>query len=234
MLAMNRKLIFVALGVTLLLGAAATAYVAMARPQVEVSETLHDFGTVSEDQHLTHTFVIKNIGAKTLEITRVHAQCKCTATHYDRFIRPGSQGTLSLSIKPFALRGPFAKRIEVFLNDPNHPKVVFTLKGVSLPLIEVQPGNIIRFRGKSGKDLRQEVRLISHLPEAWEISKYKTNIPQFIDIHLRTVEPGRSYVVEVRQKRQELGRYQGMIELFTTVPQRPRLLLRVFGQVLPK
>jgi hypothetical protein len=234
MLAMNKKLMFAALGVALLLGAAATAYVAMARPQVEVSETLHDFGTFSEDQHLTHTFVIKNIGAKTLEIKRVHADCKCTATAYDRLIPPGSQGTLTLSIKPFALRGQFAKRTQVFLNDPDHPKVVFTLKGVSRPLIEVQPGYIIRFRGKPGVDLHQEVRLISHLPEAWKISKYKTNIPQFIDIHLRTVEPGRSYVVEVRQKRQEPGNYRGIIELFTTFPKRPRLVLRVFGQVLPK
>ena len=137
----RKKLIFAALGVALLAGAAATAYVVLARPRAEVAETVHDFGKVSEDQRLTYTFLIKNTGAKALEITRVHPQCACTATHYDRSIRPGSQGTLTLSIKPFALRGAFAKKTEVFLNDPDHPKVVFTLKGVSRPLIEVQPGH---------------------------------------------------------------------------------------------
>jgi hypothetical protein len=231
---LSKKLIFLALGVVLLLGAAAILYVATFRARAEVAETIHDFRSVSEDQRLTHTFVIRNIGAKNLEIKRVHAQCACTATNYDRLIRPGGQGTLTLTIRPFALQGQFSKKTEVFFNDPDHPLVVFTLKGVSRPLIEAQPGYIIRFRGRPGEELRRQVRLISHLPESWEISKYRTNIPQYIDVNLQAAEPGRSYVVGVRQKRQEPGNYGGMIELFTTYPKRPRLVLRVFGQVLPK
>jgi hypothetical protein len=233
-MAMNKKLIFVALGGVLLLGAAATAYVVLARPRAVVIETLYDFGTFNEDQRLTHTFLIKNTGAKPLEIRRVHAQCACTATHYDRLIPPGRQGTLTLSIRPFALLGQFAKKTEVFLNDPDHPKVVFTLKGVSRPLIEVQPGYIIRFKGKPGEELCRQVRLTSNLSEPWEISRYTNKIPQSIDVHLNAIEPGKSYVLEVQQKRQEPGKYQGMIELFTTVPKRPRLVLRVFGEVLQK
>jgi hypothetical protein len=230
----GKKLIFAVLGVVLLLGAAATAYIVLSRPRAEVSETVHDFGRVSEDQQPTHTFLIKNVGSRPLEITNVHPQCACTATQYDRIIPPGGQGTLTLSIKPFTLRGQFAKKTEVFLNDPDHPKVVFTLKGIVRPLIEVQPGYVIRFRGKAGEVLQRQIRLTSQFPESWEISKYKTNIPQFIDVNLKTVQPGRSYVVEVRQKREEPGDYGGIIELFTTYPKRPRLVLRVFGQVLPK
>jgi hypothetical protein len=230
----NKKLILLTLGLALLLGAAALAYVALARPRAEFGETLHDFGSVSEEQPLTHTFLIKNTGAKPLEITRVHPQCACTATAYDRTIPPGGQGALNLSIKPFTLRGQFTKKTEVFLNDPDHPKVVFTLKGIIRPLIEIQPGQVIRLRGKPGEDIHRQVRLTSNLPKPWEISRYTNNIPQFIDVNLQAVEPGRIYVVEVRQKRQEPGNYRGLIELFTTVPKRPRLVLRVFGKVLPK
>jgi hypothetical protein len=229
---LSKRRIYVSLGAGLMLGLAMLAYVALARPRAEVAETLHDFGTVSEEQPLTHAFPIKNTGAKPLEVTRVHSECSCTATQYDRLIPPGGQGTLTLTIKPFTLRGQFAKRTEVFLNDPDHPKVVFTLKGVSRPLIDIQPGQVIRLRGRPGEEIRHQVRLTSNLPESWEISRYTNSMPQFIDITLHAAEPGRSYVVEVRQKRQEPGNYRGTIELFTTSPKRPRIILRVFGEVL--
>jgi hypothetical protein len=230
----RKKLILLALGIVFLMGVAAIADLILARPRAEVAETIHDFGIVSEDQRLTYTFLIKNIGAMPLEITRVHPECACTATQYDRLIPPGHHGTLNLAIKPFALQAQFSKKTEVFLNDPDHPKVVFTLKGISCPLIEIQPSYIIRLRGKMGEDTHRQVRLTSNLPGPWEISRYTNNIPQFIDVNLKTAESGRSYVVEVRQKRQEPGKYGGMIELFTTNPKRRRLVLRVFGEVLPR
>jgi hypothetical protein len=234
MMESRKKLIYLALGVVLLVGVAAIGYVSISRPRAEITESHHDFGTVNEDQRLSYTFLIKNSGGGLLKIEGVKADCTCTATAYDRLIPPGRKGTLTLTIKPFALRGLFAKKTRVFLNDPDHPQVVFTLRGLSRPLIEVQPGYIIRFQGKSGEDLNQQVRLTSHLPEPWDVSSFKTNIPQFIQVNLVAAEPGKSYVLEVRQTRQEPGKYRGMIELFTNVPKRPHLVLRVFGEVLPK
>jgi hypothetical protein len=38
-------------------------------------------------------------------------------------------------------------------------------------------------------------------------------------------------VVEVRNKRQEAGNYAGVIELSTTSEKRPRLIMRVFGEL---
>jgi hypothetical protein len=38
-------------------------------------------------------------------------------------------------------------------------------------------------------------------------------------------------VVEVRNKRQETGNYAGVIDLFTTAAKRPRLIIRVFGEL---
>jgi len=230
-MAFKKNLMFAALGAALLAGVAVAVYVATARPRAEVAATLHDFGSLSEDQRPTHTFLIKNTGARPLEIIRVHPECACTATAYDRLIPPGGQGALTLSIKPFTLQGQFAKKTDVFLNDPDQPRLVFTLKGIIHPLIDIQPGTIIRFRGKTGEDLHRQVRLTSRLPESWEVSSFKTNIPQLIDVNLKATEPGRVYMVEVRQKRQEPGKYQGMIELFNTLQKRPRLVLRVFGEV---
>ena len=180
---------------------------------------------------LTHTFDIKNIGDALLEIKDIDSDCACTAADSDRRIPPGGQGRITLTIAPYSVLRQFTKKTKVFFNDPEHPEVVLTLQGYGKPFIEIQPSHIIRFRGKPGEDLKGQVRFTSHLPDPWEITSFKTNIPQFIDVAVKAEKPGRVYVVEVRNKQQEAGNYAGVIELFTTSEKRPRLIMRVFGEL---
>ncbi|MHB8066276.1 MAG: DUF1573 domain-containing protein [Desulfobaccales bacterium] len=200
-------------------------------PKAQVPETTFDFGEIFEDVKLTHTFNIKNIGDALLEIKDIDSDCACTAADSDRRIPPGGVGRVTLTIAPYSVLRQFTKKTKVFFNDPDQPQVVLTMKGYGKPFIEIQPSHIIRFRGKPGEDLRDQVRFISHLPVPFEIKEFKTNIPQFIDVTVKAEEPGRIYVVEVRNKRQEAGNYAGLIELFTTSEKRPRMIMRVFGEL---
>jgi len=50
-------------------------------------------------------------------------------------------------------------------------------------------------------------------------------------VTIKAEEPGRIYVVEVRNKRQEPGTYAGVIELSTTAEKRPRMIMRVFAEL---
>lgn len=200
-------------------------------PKAQIPETSFDFGEVFEDVKLTHTFEIKNIGDALLEIKDIDSDCACTAADSDRRIPPGGQGRITLTIAPYSVLRQFTKKTKVSFNDPEHPQVVLTLKGYGKPFIEIQPSHIIRLRGKPGEDLKGQVRFTSHLPDPWEITSFKTNIPQFIDVTVKAAEPGRIYVVEVRNKRQEAGNYAGVIELSTTSEKRPRLIIRVFGEL---
>jgi hypothetical protein len=200
-------------------------------PKARVPETTFDFGKVFEDRELKHTFVIKNIGDAVLEIKDIDSDCACTAADSDRRIPPGGQGRITLTIAPFSVLRQFTKKTKVFFNDPDQPQVLLTLTGYGNPFIEIQPSHIVRLRGKPGEELTGQVRFTSHLPDPWEIKEFKTNIPQFIDVSIKTVEPGRVYVVEVRNKRQESGNYAGVIDLYTTSAKRPRLIMRVFGEI---
>ena len=222
----NHALIWILLLLCMPLAAAATL-----GPKAQVPETTFDFGEIFEDRELTHTFTIKNIGDALLEIKDIDSDCACTAADSDRRIPPGGLGRITLTIAPYSVLRQFAKKTKVFFNDPDHSPVVLTLQGYGKPFIEIQPSHIIRFRGKPGEELRDQVRFISHLPVYWEIKEFKTNIPQFIDVTIRAEQPGKIYVVEVRNKRQEAGNYAGMIELFTTSEKRPRLIMRVFGEL---
>jgi len=199
-------------------------------PKAQVPETTFNFGEVFEDVKLTHTFDIKNIGDALLEIKDIDSDCACTAADSDRRIPPGGVGRVTLTIAPYSVLRQFTKKTKVFFNDPDHPQVVLTLQGYGKPFIEIQPSHIIRFRGKPGEELHDQVRFTSHLPGSFEIKEFRTNIPQFIDVTVKAEEPGRIYVVEVRNKRQEAGNYAGVIELFTTSEKRPRLIMRVFGE----
>ena len=229
-MAINKMIYRALIWIMLLLGTP-LAVSATLGPKAQVPETTFDFGEIFEDRELTHTFVIKNIGDALLEIKDIDSDCACTAADSDRRIPPGGQGRIKLTIAPYSVLRQFAKKTKVFFNDPDHPQVVLTMQGYGKPFIEIQPSHIIRFRGKPGEELKGQVRFTSHLPDPWEITAFKTNIPQFIDVNIKAEQPGKIYVVEVRNKRQEAGNYAGVIELSTTAKQRPRLIMRVFGEL---
>jgi hypothetical protein len=226
----NRSSLGALIWLLLLLCAPLTAAASIG-PKAQIPETIHDFGEVFEDVKLTHTFDIMNIGDALLEIKDIDSDCACTAADSDRRIPPGGLGRITLTIAPYSVLRQFTKKTTVFFNDPDHPQVVLTMKGYGKPFIEIQPSHIIRFRGKPGEELRDQVRFISHLPGPWEIKSFKTNIPQFIDVNVKAEQPGKIYVVEVRNKRQDAGNYAGVIELFTTSEKRPRMIMRVFGEI---
>jgi hypothetical protein len=204
---------------------------AVAAPHAELRETSFDFGKIYEDRVLTHTFVIKNTGTSTLTIEDVDPDCACTVPNYDKSIPPGGQGDISLTIKPFSVLHQFKKEAKVKLDDPDRPSLVLTLTGMAQPFIEIQPSHIVRLRGAPGDDIQGQVRFISHLPTPFKITQFRTNIPNRIEVTLKPEVPDKVYVLEVRNKEQQSGAYAGLIELFTNSEKRPRLIVRVFGEI---
>jgi hypothetical protein len=202
-------------------------------PKAVIAATLHDFGQVSEEQHLSHTFIIRNGGDAPLEILRVDPDCACSVVDYDRRILPGGEGKLTLGIKPFSVVRPFEKKTQVRFNDPEQSQVTFVLKGVARPIIEIQPHHIVRWRGSFNAELKAEVRFISHQSEPWEITRFETNLTDKIAVAIRPEVTGKIYVVEVKNISKQAGHYAGKIDLFTTSKRRPRLIMRVFAELYP-
>jgi len=224
-------------GALLLLWAGAIAWgilpipAAGAAPHAVIRETSFDFGKITEDLTLTHTFVINNAGTAALTIEDVDPDCACTVPNYDKSIPPGGQGNITLTLKPFSVIHQFKKETKVRLNDPDQPLLLLTLTGVAQPFIEIQPSHIVRLRGAPGDNLLGQVRFISHLPTPFKITEYRTNIPDKIEVTLKAEVPDKIYVLEVRNKGQQSGPYAGLIELFTNSEKRPRLIVRVFGEI---
>jgi Protein of unknown function (DUF1573) len=210
---------------------AGAAPAAAAEPRMVLPETQYDFGTVFEDRPLIHTFKVLNQGEAPLKIRKVDPACSCTVAQYDRTIPPGGQGEITLQIKPYSVLRQFHKETRVWVNDPQLPEFTLFLTGVSMPFIEITPSHIVRLRGAPGDKLEGQVLFTSHLPGPFQITSYRTNIPDKIDISLKPVVPGRVYLLKVKNKTQNTAPYAGLIELFTTSKQRPRLIVRVFGEI---
>ena len=200
-------------------------------PQASFGQTTFDFGQIFESQPLTHTFVIKNTGTAALQIDYVDPDCACTVASYDKIIPPGGQGAITLTIKPYSVIHQFKKEAKVTLNDPERRLLNLTLTGVALPFIEIKPSHIVRLRGGPGDPVKGEVKFISHLPTPWKITGYSTTIPDKIEINLKPEVPNQIYDLEVRNVCQQAGPYAGIINLYTTSKERPRLIVRVFGEL---
>jgi hypothetical protein len=230
---------FTALCTVLLLGAVAITWyrqptparAAGAEPRATIKETTFDFGKIYEDRALTHTFIIENTGSAPLKVENVDPDCACTVASYDKNIPPGKEGAITLTIKPFSVIHQFKKEAKVILNDPERQMLQLVMTGVALPFIEIQPSHIVRLRGTPGEDVKGQVHFISHLPAPWKITQYRTTIPDKIAIILKPEVPDKEYVLEVHNKSQEAGPYVGLVELFTTSKERPRLIVRVFGDL---
>lgn len=222
----------------LLLGAAMAwgvhstpAWAAGTGPVATIRETTFDFGKIFEDRALTHTFMVKNTGSAPLKVEDVDPDCACTVASYDKTIPPGQEGAITLTIKPFSVLHQFKKETKIRLNDPERPMVQLVMTGVALPFIEILPSHIVRLRGAPGEEVKGQVTFISHLPTPWKITEYRTSIPDKIELTLKPEVPGKEYVLVVRNKSREAGPYAGLVELFTTSKERPRLIVRVFGEL---
>jgi hypothetical protein len=210
---------------------AAPAAAAGGSPQAVAEHNAFDFGKVVEDQTLTHTFIVKNTGDAPLVIEDVDPDCACTVPQFDQNIAPGGAGEITLTIKPFSVLRKFTKRTRVQTNDPDHRMLVFTLTGEGQPFIEIRPSHIVRLRGAPGQALQGEVHFISNLKGPFKITGVQNDIPDKIQANLQTVVPDKEYVLVVKNIREQAGPYAGLIRLTTNSKERPRLIVRVFGDI---
>jgi hypothetical protein len=224
---------FLLAGLLLLQGLAVVSQ-AQAEPKAELSETSHDFGQVREDMTLVHDFMVKNTGDQDLKILLVDPDCACTVAKYDKVIPPGGTGRITLQIQPFSVVHGFKKKTYVRFNSPDLSSVNLVLTGNAQKSIDIQPSHIVRFRGAPKNDLTAQVKLISYLPFPWEITKVENFQPDKFEATLKTEKPGKVYILEVKNKYLEDGHYAGMIQLFTNVVHKPKIVIRVIADFYPE
>lgn len=104
------------------------------KPEITFSETVHDFGVISEDGGpVSHNFEFTNTGDAPLMIVRASASCGCTRPDYPRNpIKSGKKDKIKVTYNPKGRPGEFTKTITVRTNSPKK-KVTLKIKGTVTP-----------------------------------------------------------------------------------------------------
>lgn len=144
-------------GVLMLVTRKAKAPVIVSRtdpPKISFEEKSHELGTVMEGVEIPYIFKIHNVGGEVLEISNVTTTCGCTLLKLkDKFVEPGKTTDLEVVMDTAMKQGYVKKTIDIFSNDPKHPKTTITIAANVLPNKNPKP-KFTDFTVKGGNDSR--------------------------------------------------------------------------------
>lgn len=98
--------------------------------KAEVGDTnVWDFGQVSKDRVLQHTFTVKNDGNQPLQIKDVTTSCGCTASKIGKMtLLPGESTTLDVSFNTAHYSGKVQQFAYVHTDNLANPVIKYTIK----------------------------------------------------------------------------------------------------------
>ena len=96
--------------------------------QVELIDSLYNFGTINEGEKVSYNFRFKNVGKKPLVIINASASCGCTIPEKpEKPILPGDTGIIKVSFNSTSKKGFTSKFISVEANtEPAFPILMVT------------------------------------------------------------------------------------------------------------
>lgn len=119
---------FIALFALVLLAGTATAQETTAEQsgaEISFTETLHDFGDITQGDKVTHVFAFENTGTEPLVLNNVLTTCGCTAPSWPRDpIAPGQSGEITVTFNSRGKMGMQNKIITVVSNAVNNQERV--------------------------------------------------------------------------------------------------------------
>ena len=102
------------------------------------SEEIHNFGSLNAGELVAFTFIFKNEGTKTLEITGVDSGCGCTEVNIqNKTIAPGQEGRIEVIYNSAGEVGKQLKTITIFSNAETPQKQLFIRANVTNDIIEL-------------------------------------------------------------------------------------------------
>jgi len=102
----------------------------MTEDEITVDKTVHDFGTIKEDDGpVSATFIVTNNSKDPIVITYVGTSCGCTVSDWTKEpIDPGKTGEVTATFHPKGRIGLFNKSINI-MTTGNPNRITVTIKG---------------------------------------------------------------------------------------------------------
>ena len=217
----------------LLLGGLATAQ--DKAPRIACDEPTFDFGSLDNSQTVKHTFIVKNAGTDTLNISRVKPACGCTVANISsKVVEPGQTTEITASLNLKGRTGRQLKPMTVYSNDPKAPQFRLTLQGSAVTELTVSPTAVSLGTLQEGQQITKEISIKNASKTPLNIkSVVATN--NKVEHELVTVREGFEYKLKVTNTQLlPPGRVTDSLIITTDSAKTPTQRVSVYGTVLDK
>jgi Protein of unknown function (DUF1573) len=206
------------------------------QPKVVTIEEGKNVGTVVKGEAIEYAFRVRNDGKGDLVINDVKPSCGCTIGKFDKVIKPGQEGKITLTIDTKAFSGPISKTAVVLTNDPAKPQFSLSLSAYVKPYVEVVPWGFFRIQGLVGEEITSDLILGSDEPN---FKPVKIEVPQsYLSATLapatekeRVEGKGKTQwkVTLKADKTSPAGIPSGEVKVITGIAKQPELVIKVSG-----
>jgi hypothetical protein len=217
-------------------------------PRALVKNPVVDLGVVAVGGDSVARFALENRGDAVLEILGAEPGCKCTLVDFDEAIPPGQVGHVRARLVTAELAGPVTQGIVVRTNDPDHGRVLLTLKAEVIGSVVLLPQPVMFLRERAGLPpaARVLIRQESSEPGTLAIEGVSTSVP-WLTAGVERLDaprprggglpPGRSgdWVLEVRFRGDEprYGPVRESVRFRTGLARQPEVVLEVESNLEP-
>ena len=209
-------------------------------PKLVLNEDKHDVGTVAKGEMIKQTYVVKNAGKADLHITDVKPSCGCTVPEYDKVIKPGGEGKITLNVDTKSFQGAISKSALIVSDDPASPQATIFLTANVKPYVEALPYGFFRIQALTGDSATSEVTLVSDEPD---FKPTKAEVAQsYLTVAIAPVaekdrikdrNPNQYKVTLTSKPDAPEGLVGGYVKVQTGAKKQPELDLAISGYVKP-
>ncbi len=190
-----------------------------ARAALTVSEADWDAGVVDAGAKITHRWVLRNDGARPLQLT-VKAECGCTTTDADTVVAPDASGGVTASLDSTEMRGRITKRVHVTTDDPAQPPLVLSITADVRRALDVLPSDRPVVRGPVGAF--PPIVLTLTAPDDAPFTIADVEHDDLVTPRVETLAPSRHRLTLTPKPDLAIGSYSPKVTVVTTRPKAER------------
>ncbi len=172
---------------------------ALARgPRIAFDKTEIIFPFVKEGETRTAKFTFRNTGDQNLIIDRVAPSCGCTVATFDKVVKPGESGVITLELDTTGITGAFRKTAVVASNDPSKPNATLVILGETLSRLKVDKGRRIDLIGCLGSDISTVATLSDPDGRPVLITRLENPMKDYLKATLEPLPGGKQYRLHLK------------------------------------
>ncbi len=204
-------------------------------PKAVVDEPVYNYGTRTDDESVTHHFVLRNEGTGILKIENVRASCGCTTTDLPTdTLAPGEEVKIGAVTNLRGRQGKQVKTVTVFTNDPENQTIQLRLEGDVQASIMIEP-TAVNFGRIDDNEPREAKVVVKSTKDdlTFAINSAELSDMDFVEHEITEVEEGRTFEIVIRTTGEvPVGNHNSRMIIRTDARERAVLWLPISMQVV--